>query len=34
MMIRCDDGGNNNDEDIAADDDKVPLHSLLGMAGE
>ena len=34
MRIRCDDGGNNNDEDIAADDDDVPLHSLLGMAGE
>ena len=25
---------NKNDENIAADDDDVPLHSLLGMAGE
>ena len=29
-----DDGDNKNDENIAADDDDVPLHSLLGMAGE
>ena len=34
MRIRCNDGGKNNDENIAADDDDVPLHSLLGMAGE